>query len=160
MPNGYTLTQVRLHWVVALLVLAQFLNDDAIGGAWRAFRRGSAEVAGGLLVTLHVVVGIAILIFALWRISLRLSNGTPPAPAEEPRALQIVAAATHGLLYLALIALPLTGLAAWFGGIGSAGEVHEIMTNALLALVGLHVLGALYQRFVLKTDVLNRMLPR
>lgn len=158
MPQGYSLTQICLHWIVALLVLAQFLNNDAIGAAWRAIRRGNPEVPGGALVTLHVVTGIAILAFTLWRIALRLRNGTPPAPAEEPRILQIVAAATHGLLYLLLLVLPLSGLAAWVGGIAPAGEAHEMLTNVLLVLVGLHAVGALYQRFILKTDVVTRML--
>ena len=58
--QGYSLAQISLHWIVALLVLAQFLNDEAIGAAWRAIRRGEAAIPGGFLVTAHVVVGIAI----------------------------------------------------------------------------------------------------
>ena len=89
---------LSLHWAIALLVLAQFLNDEAIGAAWRALRRGDAEVPGGFLVTAHVFVGVAILLFSLWRIALRVTRGAPPAPAEEPRPLRLLAAATHGLL--------------------------------------------------------------
>lgn len=86
MSKGYSLAQISLHWIIALLVLAQFLNDDAIGAAWRAIRRGAAEVPGGVLVTAHVVAGIAILALVLWRLGLRLTRGAPPAPPTSPRA--------------------------------------------------------------------------
>ncbi len=158
MPKGYSATQIALHWAIALLVLAQFLNDEAIGAAWRALRRGDAEVPGGFLVTAHVFVGVAILLFSLWRIALRVTRGAPPAPAEEPRPLRLLAAATHGLLYLLLLAVPLSGLAAWFGGVGTAADAHEVLKTALMLIVFLHIAGALYQRFVLKNDVVSRML--
>lgn len=157
MPTGYSRTQIALHWTIALLVLLQFLNDDAIGAAWRALRRGT-EPAGGALATAHVVAGIAILVLAVWRIALRLTRGAPPPPAEEARPLRIVAAATHGTLYLLLLAVPLTGLAAWFGGIRPAAGLHETLKTVLMLLIFLHIAGALFQRFVLKTDVVTRMI--
>ena len=40
MPERYTRAQIVLHWLVALLVLAQYLNNGAIGSAWSAIRRG------------------------------------------------------------------------------------------------------------------------
>ena len=95
---------------MALLVLAQYLNDDAIGAAWRAFRRGQ-EVPGSLLATAHVVVGCAILVLVAWRIALRLTRGAPPPPDDEPLILRAAAAATHVLLYAMLLLLPLSGIA-------------------------------------------------
>ncbi len=157
MPKGYSLTQIALHWSIAVLVLVQFINDEAIGAAWRALRRGT-EPPESILVTAHVYVGIAILALVLWRIVLRLTRGAPRPPAHEPRPLQIAAAATHGLLYLLLLTLPVSGLVAWFGDVGTAGEMHELMKTVLMLLVFLHIGGALYQRFVLKTDVVNRMI--
>ena len=56
-----------------------------------------------------------------------------------------------------LLILPLSGIAAWFGGVGQAMGMHRLMESLLLPLVGLHVCGALYQRFVLGSDVLARM---
>ncbi|MFO1106369.1 MAG: cytochrome b/b6 domain-containing protein [Amaricoccus sp.] len=158
MPKGYSLAQISLHWIVALLVLAQFLNDEAIGAAWRAIRRGEAAIPGGFLVTAHVVVGIAILALMLWRLGLRLTRGAPAAPAEEPAALRLAAGATHVLLYVLLLVVPLTGLAAWYGGVAAAGELHELGKTLLMLLVFLHIAGALYQRFVLKSDAVARML--
>jgi cytochrome b561 len=40
-----------------------------------------------------------------------------------------------------------------------AGDVHAVLTLVLLGVVGLHVAGGLYHRFVLKDRVLQRMLP-
>lgn len=157
MERGFSLPQILLHWIVALLVLVQYLNDGAIGAAWRALRRGEAEIPGGVLATAHVVVGVVVLVLVAWRIVLRLTHGVPHPPDEEPLIVRAVAAATHVLLYAVLLVLPLSGIAAWFGGAGGAIDVHRLMTSLLLALVGLHVLGALYQRFVLRSDVLARM---
>lgn len=159
MPTRFSTTQVTLHWLTALVVLAQFLNDDAIADAFRATMQGAADIPESWLATAHVIGGLAILAAALWRIGLRILPGTPAAPAGEPRPLRLVAAAIHGLLYLLLLLLPLTGLAAWVGGVGAAGGLHELLTTALLVLVGLHVAGALYQQLVLRSDVLARMLP-
>jgi cytochrome b561 len=156
MQRAFSLSQILLHWIVALLVLAQYLNDDAIGAAWRAFRRGQ-ERPGGLLATAHVVVGCAILALVLWRIALRLIRAAPMPPDDEPLILRAVAAATHLGLYAMLLLLPLSGIAAWFGGVGSAIGMHRLMESLLLPLVGLHVCGALYQRFVLRSNVLARM---
>ena len=157
MHQGYSRTQIALHWTIAVLILAQFLNDDAIGTAWRAVRRGT-EAAGGVPATVHLLAGIAILALVIWRIALRLTRGAPPPPAEESRPLRIAAAATHGTLYLLLLALPLTGLAAWYGGIGPAAGLHETLKTVLMLLIFLHIGGALFQQFVLKSGVVARML--
>jgi cytochrome b561 len=157
MPRGFSLPQILLHWIVAVLVLLQYLNDDAIGAAWRTLRRGAEEVPGGFLVTAHVVVGSAILVFVVWRIGLRLARGVPPPPDDEPLLLRAAAAATHLLLYALLLLLPLSGLAAWFGGFGGAIDLHRLMTTLLLSLVAVHLGGALYQRFVLRSHVLGRI---
>jgi cytochrome b561 len=42
----------------------------------------------------------------------------------------------------------------------SAGDIHVWLTWAILVFAGLHVLGALYHRFVLRDAILTRMLPR
>ncbi|MFO1209390.1 MAG: cytochrome b/b6 domain-containing protein [Amaricoccus sp.] len=153
--KSFSLPQILLHWIVALLVLLQFLNDDAVGRALRALRRDGTPP--GFLASAHVYVGIAILALALWRLALRRTRGAPPPPADEPPLLRLAAAATHALLYLLLLALPLSGLAAWYGGVRPAAGLHETLKPVLLGVVALHVAGALYQAFVLRSDVVARM---
>jgi cytochrome b561 len=157
MPRGYSLTQIALHWIVAVLMLAQFLNEEAIGQAWRALRRGAETIPGGFLVSAHVFVGIAVLAFAVWRLALRFTRGVPPPPAEEPRPLRLVSAVTHGTLYLLLLLVPLSGLLAWYGGIVASGEVHEVLQNLLMLVIFLHIAGALFQQFVLRSGAIARM---
>ncbi|OIQ67198.1 cytochrome b562 [mine drainage metagenome] len=155
-PMGYSRRQIGLHWLVALILVPQFFLHDDIKAAWRAIRKG-LDYNHTTWVTFHVYAGIVILALMLWRLSIRVMRGVPRPPEEESAMMKMVATGTHWLLYLLLILLPITGLMSWFGGIGSAAEIHEAMKLPLFALVGLHILGALYQQFVLRTNILARM---
>lgn len=156
-PAGYTRRQIALHWAVAILIAGQYLLEDGISAAWRAFRNG-APGAFDPLVLAHVAGGVLILILVAWRLALRLRHGAPPPPEDEHPALKAVAKLAHMALYVLLVGLPVTGLAAWFGGIAPAAEIHEILTNVLLVLVALHVLAALLHHFIQKTEVMRRMI--
>lgn len=157
--TGYSTAQVALHWAVVVLVVFQFVGSGGMERSWRAFTRGEALPAdAALLANLHAISGLLILLFALARIFLRLTRGAPKPPADEPRALRILAEATHGLLYLLLLVVPLSGAAAWFAGAEPAAGVHQMLKNLLFFVVVLHVAGALFQHFVRRSDVLMRML--
>jgi cytochrome b561 len=158
--TGYSSAQIALHWLIAvLLVFNAFFSGDGMKDAWRSYSQ-SSDVSGfsGLVPQLHLWVGIAILAFAIWRIFLRSTRGVPEAPAEESAVLRLAAHGTHILLYVLMLAMPLTGIAIYYLGIGALGDVHELLRLPLIALVLLHVAGALYQRFILKTNVLTRMM--
>jgi len=156
-PTGYTRLQVRLHWIIALLIIAQFVLNEGIENAWDKIEKGGA-MEFSPLVAAHVGGGILILLLALWRISVKIKLGSPALPENEPKWQKIAAHATHGFLYLLLILIPLSGLSAWFGGILPAAEAHEFLAGALMFLVALHFAAAMYHHFVLKTDILRRML--
>jgi len=156
--TGYSPAQMALHWTVAVLVAFQFLAHDGIEESWSAFLRSEAPPAGASVLTyLHIVAGILILLLVLVRIYLRLTRGAPAPPAEEPRLLQLSAEVVHGSIYLLLLLLPISGFVAWFLGVEAAGDVHELLQKGLLAAIGLHVAGALFQHFVLRSQVLMRM---
>jgi len=155
-PTGYSKPQIRLHWIVALLIVPQFVLHDGISAAWAALGKG-LEPAFDPLVPLHVAGGLLIAALVLWRIVLRTRRAAPPLPEGEHPALKLVAKVTHGGLYALLLALPLSGAVAWFGGVGAAGDAHGVMKTLLLALVLLHVVGALYHQFVLKDGLMLRM---
>jgi cytochrome b561 len=158
--TGYSGAQIGLHWLIAaLLVFNSFFSGDSMKHAWRSYRRDSdASGLSGLAPQLHLWVGVAILAFAIWRIFLRNTRGVPEAPAEESAILRLAAHGTHILLYVLMLAMPLTGIAIYYLGIGALGDIHELLRLPLIALVLLHVAGALYQRFILKTNVLTRMM--
>ena len=156
-PKGYSGIQIALHWIVAILVAAQFIFNDAISGAWRAIRRGEAFAFDPMILA-HVVGGILILAVVVWRIVLRLRHGTPPPPENEPAPLKALSHVAHWGFHVILLAMVMTGLLAWFGDLVPAAEAHEILKAILLALVALHVLAILFHRFVLKNDVMRRMI--
>ncbi|MDD8021620.1 MAG: cytochrome b/b6 domain-containing protein [Paracoccaceae bacterium] len=155
-PQGYSRLHIALHWLVAVLIVPQFLLNETIAEAFDAGLEGNAAEPG-LVGLLHIVCGAAIVIAVLWRIALRIKNGVPAAPASESAVQKLIAAGTHLALYLVLILTAVTGSIAWFGSSETAGDLHGALTTALLILVGLHIVGALYQQFVAKTNIIDRM---
>jgi cytochrome b561 len=92
------------------------------------------------------------------RLALRLTRGVPPAPAGESGALALPGAAGHVALYVLMLALPITGLLAWYGGVTALAQPHgEILKLLLWVMIVLHVGAALYHQFVLKDNLLARM---
>lgn len=156
---GYSQTQITLHWLVVILVIFQFVAHDGMEHVWDAYERGRASDSGDVpLAYAHVAAGAAILALALWRLWLRLTVGVPGLPASHPAVISLAARATHWALYALLVLTPLSGSAAWFLGIGEAGDAHKVLKTLLLFVVVLHVAGALFEHFVLRSDVLRRML--
>ena len=104
--TGYSATQLALHWVIALLLVANsFATGEGMGQAWRANERGDATQLSGLVPQLHLWFGLAILAFAVWRVFLRQTRGVPEAPAEESAVLRMAAHVTHILLYALMLAI-------------------------------------------------------
>ena len=154
-PTGYSRLQIALHWGAALLIVQQYLFKDAISAAWDATTKG-LEAAFDPLVLAHVAGGALVMLFALWRLSIRARRGAP-AMVGDSAAQRALAKAAHVGLYALMILMPLSGSMAWFGGVDLAAQGHNVLKIVLLALVALHVLGALYHQFVLKDGLINRM---
>jgi cytochrome b561 len=158
-PKGFSRTQIVAHWATALLVIPIWVFHDGIVNAMRALRQGQVPASSDALVTLfHVWGGIVVLVFAFWRIDLRYTNGVPAAPPNESTFLRRAASVTHVTLYGLLIYFPLTGILGYFGNIEIANQLHGLAQLPILVLVVLHGLAALYHHFILKTDVLRRMI--
>ncbi|MER8781213.1 cytochrome b/b6 domain-containing protein [Mesorhizobium sp. M1006] len=158
-PAGYTATQILLHWVIAALIVLQLILGEDIKPAYRAFSRGTEPAAGDIFnANIHVYVGLAVLVLAIWRFAVRLMVGVPAAPSEESAFLKRIAAAAHFLLYLFIFGMPITGALAWYFNIRAVGEIHELAKPVIIIVVGLHAAAALWQHFFVKSDVLVRML--
>jgi cytochrome b561 len=151
--RGYSGAQIALHWLIAGGVLFNYIVSSGMGRALRQ-RLEAAEVTVPIA-GLHVWVGVAVLVLAALRIGLRLVRG---GPAQEPGAMGKVASVVHGLLYVLMLAVPVSGAMAWFGGVEAAGDPHELMVNLLILLAGAHALAALFHHYVMKDGVLKRML--
>jgi len=161
------------HWLVAALILGQF----ALGWIADSWRRSPVKVD---LFVWHKSLGILVLALVLLRLVWRLFDRTPALPAAMPLWERHAAAASHAMLYLLMLALPLSG---WV--INSAAnfplklfwlvplppivppgkamqELAEAVHNGLfwgmVALLLLHVTAALRHHFVKRDAVLRRML--
>jgi cytochrome b561 len=164
-----------LHWVIVALIITQYVLASM-----------SANLPLGLakLVVLarHKSVGITILALAVIRLVWRLVNKETPGLPNTLKPWERGAAhVTHYGLYILLFAMPLTGWAmssarnfpvSWFNLVQLPDfvapnrplydvlhTVHAGLAWALTAIAVLHVAAALKHHFVLKDDVLRRMLP-
>lgn len=172
----YNNVAVFLHWLTALLVLAQVY----VGFTFAGMERGPAR---GEWFTWHKTLGLTILLLAIVRLIWRLTHKPPPFPPELPRWERLAAVWNHRAFYMLLLALPLTGLLAISGGADQAttallgnirvplipgipeaagdgaGEVHELLVLVTLALLVLHVGAALKHQLGDRTRSEGRMPP-
>jgi cytochrome b561 len=167
----YTRTAVMLHWLVAALVIGQFA-----WGWWMQEIPKQPPGARADAFNLHKSFGLLLLGLMLVRLGWRIAHPAPalPAlPAWEARLARI----THVVLYLTLLAMPVSGYLGsvfsgypvkWFGvtlpawgwkdaAIKDAMSVTHLTTSwVLLGAASLHVAGAL--RHALARDgVVSRM---
>ncbi|HZX23449.1 MAG TPA: cytochrome b [Woeseiaceae bacterium] len=163
-----------LHWLVVAGVVLQFV------WAWRIDETDSIRQEFAL-VNQHKSIGMTILALAVIRLVWRLLSRTPEDPPTMPRWERIAASASHWTLYALILAIPLTGWAytsaagygaEFFGLIDMPDlapsdedledlfeEAHEFLGQALLAVTAVHAGAALRHHFLLRDDVLRRMLP-
>jgi cytochrome b561 len=163
-----------LHWAIVLLILPQWFLAEA-AEEWPS---GSAERAG--LFDWHISIGLLVLVLAVARIGWKVVNGGQPAPLGTVGWQRKSAAIGHGLLYLLILAQPLSGwvmsstgghdvalLGLPFPALGAENhdlhetleDVHEALFKALLVVALVHVAAALYRHWVLRDATLRRMLP-
>lgn len=172
-PQPYTAFAKLLHWLIALLVAAQFVV------AWFMPHIGRNARAEGL-VRLHFTLGVLILLVMIvrWihRLRFPVPLEMPDAPTWERWAAHWMHIAIYAILLVSpwlgwasasahnlpvrLFAIPLPALAPPKAGWAlEAGDIHTWSMWVLLALVALHALAALYHYFVRRDGVLQRMLP-
>lgn len=173
-PRYYDGVYMTLHWVIAALVAVQFCT--------KAIKPGSfAGVTEDTLNAWHLAVGPTILLLMLVRLGWRLTHLPPPAPADMSPVLRMVSRTTHSAFYALLILIPVLGWvsASGFGArpmlLGvvplpmiapeskslaeSWGGLHGTLAWIVLALIGLHICGALYHLLAKDDGVVARMLP-
>ena len=161
------------HWSMALLILG-----NGIWGLLMADMKPSMNKIN--LFALHKSIGLTVLALYLLRVAWRMLDKRPP-DLPMPRWQRLAAHGTHALLYVIIIAMPLTGW--WFNSLRGfalqyfklfnlpalAGKnealastvviVHQYLYWGLLAVLVAHVGGALKHHFSDRDDVLRRMLP-
>lgn len=152
-PLGYSRVQIRLHWVVAGLVILQLIFGENVGEDFDAML-DSGVASYSVQSVAHIAAGVLIGLLVLWRLALRFTRGVPD---EGTGLAGLAARGAHWAFYAILLVAPVVGLVAWFGGSETAGDLHGWVKPVLIVLIGLHVLAALWHQFVLKDGVLLRM---
>lgn len=169
-----------LHWLTALAVLGAFvLGPEHFG---RQMRDG-LDPATRWDIVAHETLGAAV--FALTLVRLLWAVVRPAAPRiDMPRWMHGLSKAVQGLLWLLMLALPLTALLALasehhpltlLGGLrvnempaiadsalaslADWGEVHGLLGDVMIWLAGLHAAAAVYHHVARRDGVLATMLP-
>ncbi len=172
--HRYTGVAIALHWLVALLMLGSFVVGrymvDLDLSPWKL-----------KVYSWHKWTGVTIFLLVALRLAWRFTHRPPALPGTTPEWQRHAAEIAHALLYILMLAVPLSG---WV--MSSAGGfpivyfgvlqlpdlvakdkelfdlmklVHFAFNKALLALVIVHVVAALKHHYVDRDDVLARMLP-
>jgi cytochrome b561 len=162
-----------LHWATAVLVLVAFIYGP--GGSETRVYSDAREFDRRL----HETLGLAVFLLTFVRLAWRAFDRRPD-PVPIAAWMRIAAKAVQALLYVLLIATPLTAIAGawleghpltWLGGdiepwIGAShalgsklAELHGWLGDAVLWIAGAHAAAALYHHFVLHDAVLRTMLP-
>jgi cytochrome b561 len=168
----YTTPAIVLHWLMAMLIFAAFplglymvdlpLSPDKLK-----------------LYSYHKWIGVSVFLLVAIRLGWRLTHTPPALPGDIAAWQRRASAVVHGLLYLLMIVIPLSGWlmssakgfqTVWFGVLPlpdlieknrELGEllagVHKVLNFTLLALVILHVGAALKHHFIERRPFLQRM---
>ncbi len=174
--SRYSRGAMVFHWAIAILIVLNF------AGAFVAEDLPKPEAAQ--IMGAHKAMGITILILSIGRLVWRITKPVPPLSAGLKVWEVTLAKVTHALLYFLMIAIPASGWimhsaysggkpVSFFGLFSYPGlplaqdkvtgglfyEVHEVMAFAMLALLALHLVGALKHQFIDRNGSIWRMLP-
>jgi cytochrome b561 len=167
--DGFTMV---LHWLTAVLVVLLFGLAEFWGFAARPTRQEMivAHMSFGILLTLVLIVRIA------WRL-------TPSHRVQDATAgmAELASKAMHYLLYVLLAVQAVLGFVwRWSGNAAMSffgllipppfapfskpahalvADAHNWIGWAIIILAGGHAVAALLHHFVLRDDVLRRMMP-
>ena len=178
-PTHYDALSRALHWLTAIAVVIAFvLGPEHFG---RALRQG-LDPSTRLDIVVHESLGVLVMVLTLLRLLWVAVRPRKPL-LDMPHWMHLTAKATHGLLWLMLLAVPASAFMALgseghpltlLGGIRvnempfiaqsslaplvDWGDVHGVLGDMVMWLSGLHAVAAIYHHIVLKDGVLLSML--
>ena len=174
-PREWGSISKLLHWLIVVLILAM---------AWLGLTMGDLPNGPDKVSTyaLHKSIGLTILALVVLRLAWRLYAGAPKPVPGTPGWQDRIASVTHWLLYILLLAMPISGWMLnsaagfplqWFGIVDvpsivgeshdlheRAEDMHELLFWLLAATVLAHAAAAIYHHVFQRDATLARMLPR
>lgn len=173
--GGYTTPQRAIHWIMALLILPM------IAAGFLMVQQGLPRSLQNTLFIFHKNIGVLVLGLAILRLVLRLRHPAPPLPSNLPAWQRRTAQISHGLLYVLILLMPLTGyIRVRAGGFPIealdrlglptfvprsdtlaqfAKSAHEVGAYAIAALLALHIAAGLYHALILRDGTFARIWP-
>lgn len=177
-PQVYHSVTKVFHWITALLILTVIPLGVIANGL--PFETDSQLATKARLFSMHKTLGVVIFFVALARILWALTQPKPGPLHPERRAETLLADVVHWLLYLSLVAVPLTG---WIHHAATQGfapiwlplgqdlpfvpkdesiaklfaGLHWVWSKILAGSILLHVAGALKHQIIDKDATLRRM---
>lgn len=165
-----------LHWLVAGLILLMLLAKFGFASAI------SQEDKITMLIG-HSSIGSILTLFIMMRLIKRFIIRSERPTHNMPSWQKKVSSLVHGALYLCLVMIPLTGYLTAsmhqlpvmpftlidLSMVSTSGYnqadfalirgLHESFINLLMALLVLHIGGALFHKFIRKDGVMSSMTP-
>jgi cytochrome b561 len=172
--DRYTSTAKALHWLMAIL----FFGLLALGFYMHDLPLSPEKLK---LYSWHKWAGVSAFVLVWFRLLWRVTHRPPALPASMPAVMQMAAHAGHLLLYVLMLAIPLSGWlmssakgfqTVWFGilpipdllgknkEIGDLLQTVHMSLNVLFAsVIAGHIGAALKHHYIDRDDILMRMLP-
>lgn len=181
---SYSSASIALHWLIAALIL----TNVALALLWDPLMNSSdpaQKARAATMINFHMSFGLTVLVLSLVRLGNRLTQGFPALPDGMKPWERVLARATHYAFYVLMIGIPLAGYVmasasefqkpiSYFGLFGwpllpigfnkalddRMGDIHALLAWSTMALLALHIAGALKHQLIHRDGVLARMLPR
>ncbi len=168
----YAKSQKVIHWLMAFLIMLDLFVAQKFGSEMELWDRLESRVD-------HATVGLIVSFLFIIRLFLRYKYGAPSLPISMPRWQMLAAHLGHYGLYFLMGGLILTGIISAsfasnpiivFGAFDLAFSnhseesfifirtIHEFCTNAIIVLILIHILAAVYHHYIAKDDTTLKML--
>lgn len=172
--NEWGKVSIWFHWIMAFLIIGML----GVGVYMTGLPPSDTK---WMLYGLHKTFGVILLILVLIRLIWRLSHSIPDLPPLSPLHY-FMAKVSPWVLYFLMLIMPLSGYVMSVAGghpiaifnwvtlpdlIGPnkplaalANQTHGIAGNIFIVVLFFHFSAALYHHWILKNDILKRMLGK
>ncbi|QTL37100.1 cytochrome b [Pseudoalteromonas viridis] len=170
--SKYSLALRITHWLMAVLLAFMIVSGLLMT---RSLEGWQLNVLG-----LHKAVGFVVLGLFCLRVAFKFIHPANRASRNEPGWKNKVADIVHGLMYVMMAGIPVTGLMSQYFASRPVSifglfhlpvseqtdiilysvvrELHGLLAAALIALIVLHLGGVIYHQFIKKDNTLRRMI--
>ena len=164
------------HWVMAIVLVCLW------GVGFSLANHFVPQESRKDMMNMHKSIGVIILLIAILRLMWRFANRKSPSHESYSKFSRVMSKLNNALFYALMFIFPLSGIVMSVAGgrglsvfgwalintsvqpnkeLGKlAWQIHGICGKLFIACFVLHILGVLYHQFILKDNILKKMLGR